>query len=83
MFIGRNSEMEDLETRLKSSRFEMIPIYGRRRVGKTRLVEEFTRDKKTIFFTANQFGEASNLKNLSQVIAATLFGSFNKPMYPS
>ena len=83
MFIGRNSEITDLEKRLGSPRFEMIPIYGRRRVGKTRLVEEFTRDKKTIFFTANQFGEESNLKNLSQVIAATLFGSFNKQMYPS
>jgi len=83
MFIGRNTEIEDLEARLKSTRFEMIPIYGRRRVGKTRLVEEFTRDKKTIFFTANQFGEDSNLKNLSQVIAAALFGSFNKQVYPS
>jgi len=83
MFIGRNSEIEDLETRLKSSRFEMIPIYGRRRIGKTRLVEEFTKDKKTIFFTANQFGEESNLKNLSQAITATLFGSFTESVYPS
>ena len=83
MFIGRNSEVEDLEFRLKSSRFEMIPIYGRRRVGKTRLVEEFTKDKKTVFFTANQFGEESNLRNLSQAITTTLFGSFTESIYPS
>jgi len=83
MFIGRISEIEDLEERIKSPRFEMIPIYGRRRIGKTRLVEEFTKNKKTIFFTANQFGEESNLKNLSAAIGASLFGNLTAPAYAS
>jgi len=83
MFIGRHSEIQDLEERVKSSRFEMIPIYGRRRIGKTRLVEEFTKNKKTIFFTANQFGESSNLKNLSNAIGVSLFGNLTAPTYPS
>ena len=83
MFIGRGFELEELEQRLRSERFEMIPIYGRRRVGKTRLVEEFISDKKAIFFTANQFGEESNLKNLSFSIGSTLHGSLNPIVYPS
>ena len=83
MFIGRNFEIEELEERLKSPRFEMMPIYGRRRVGKTRLLEEFTKDKKTIFFTANQFGEEENLKNLSLSIGISLLGSQNPLAYPS
>jgi len=68
MFIGRKRELEDLNQWMDSSKFEMIPIYGRRRVGKTRLVEEFTIGRETIFFTANQLGEQSNLESLSEAI---------------
>lgn len=75
MFIGRNDELEFLEERLRSSKFEMIPIYGRRRVGKTRLLEEFIKDKKTIFFTADQFSDVSNLEGLSWTITRTIHQS--------
>jgi len=72
MFIGREMELEDLTSRLNSTRFEMIPIYGRRRVGKTHLLEEFTKDKRAIFCTADQFGEQSNLVQLSRAINEVL-----------
>lgn len=72
MFVGREEELAFLNERLKSNRFEMIPIYGRRRVGKTRLIEEFTCDKKTIFFTADLLGESSNLANLSKAVTAEI-----------
>ena len=72
MFIGRNEELNFLESQMQSERFEMIPIYGRRRVGKTRLIEEFTKTKKTIFFTADQLGDVSNLRNLSKAITSVI-----------
>lgn len=46
MFIGRKKELEYLEDRYKSNKAEMIVLYGRRRVGKTELLKEFSKDKK-------------------------------------
>jgi len=83
MFIGRDRELKFLEKQMKSHRFEMIPIYGRRRVGKTRLLEEFTKGKKTIFYTADQFGEISNLSNLSIAINDILIHEGAHSVFPS
>ncbi|MGM0216414.1 ATP-binding protein [Enterococcus sp. AZ109] len=68
MFVGRKQELEELEERWTSDRFEFIPIYGRRRVGKTRMLEEFMIDKQVIYFSADQFGSEINLANLNQAI---------------
>ena len=38
--IGRNEEIKKLEKYLKSSKSEFVAIYGRRRVGKSYLIEE-------------------------------------------
>lgn len=43
--IGRSEEIKKLEKFLKSSKSEFVAIYGRRRVGKSYLVEEAYRDK--------------------------------------
>ena len=43
--IGRNEEIRQLERLLKSSKSEFVAIYGRRRVGKSYLVEEVYRNK--------------------------------------
>lgn len=43
--IGRTEEIKKLEKVLKSSKSEFVAIYGRRRVGKSYLVEEVYKDK--------------------------------------
>ena len=43
--IGREEEITKLERFLKSSKSEFVAIYGRRRVGKSYLVEEVYKDK--------------------------------------
>ena len=40
MFVDRHIELKALRRRLTSDEFELIVIYGRRRVGKTRLLSE-------------------------------------------
>lgn len=45
-FINRKKELEFLEEKYKERSPHLLVIYGRRRVGKTRLIEEFLRDKK-------------------------------------
>lgn len=43
-FVGRSYEEQMLEERLRRKEASLIVLYGRRRVGKTRLVEEFYKD---------------------------------------
>ena len=52
MFYCRERELRDLNKRYTRGEFECIIIYGRRRVGKTALINEFCKDKPTIFFSA-------------------------------
>ena len=68
MFIGRKAELKQLNEQYNSSRFEFAVIYGRRRIGKTSLIQEFIKDKKALFFTGLETTQKQNLVNLSQVI---------------
>ena len=42
--IGRDKERKELEKLYNSNKAEMVAIYGRRRVGKTFLVDEVFND---------------------------------------
>lgn len=68
MFIGRNTELKTLDTLYRSNKFEFAVIYGRRRVGKTALINEFSKDKDTIFFTGVETNAKQNLENFSRCI---------------
>ena len=57
-----------MEYRFRSDRMECIVIYGRRRVGKTALINEFCKNKNTIFFSALNAGAQENLTALSGAI---------------
>ena len=68
MFVGRELELHSLNKLYESDNFEFAVIYGRRRVGKTALINEFTKDKDTIFFTGVETNAKQNLDNLSRSI---------------
>ena len=68
MFIGRNKELNALDKLYKSEKFEFVVIYGRRRVGKTALINQFIGDKKSIYFMGVESNEKQNLENLSKSI---------------
>ena len=69
MFIGRVKELETLYAQYAKDEFTFIPIYGRRRIGKTQLIEEFIRGKRAVFFTAvNKGTYKSNIELLSKSI---------------
>ena len=49
-FVGRIKELDKLEELYATKQFQMAVIYGRRRVGKTTLINEFCKGKKNIYF---------------------------------
>lgn len=62
MFVDRISELKALKERLDSDRFELIVLYGRRRVGKTRLVLESIKGREHLYFLASETGNIGNFK---------------------
>lgn len=69
MFYCRKDELNKLKKRYDNGAFECVVIYGRRRVGKTSIINEFCKDKPTIFFSALLEGTAKdNLRTLSKAI---------------
>lgn len=71
MFIGREQELKTLEYMGNSNDFRMVVIYGRRRVGKTSLIQEFCKNRRTLSFTATEASDAENLRRFSAAIHKT------------
>lgn len=68
MFYCREEELRIMNQRYEKSRFECIIIYGRRRVGKTALINEFCKDKPTVYFSALNASSQENLEALSKAV---------------
>ena len=54
MFIGREKEIQTLERLYDQPGYQMVVLYGRRRIGKTSLIREFGRNRSAIFYTATK-----------------------------
>lgn len=88
MFIGRDRELQSLNKLYVSNKFEFAVIYGRRRVGKTALINEFVQDKEAICFTGVETNAKQNLDNFSKcileystgVMVETSFSSFQSAL---
>ena len=68
MFYCREEELKTMNRRYDKGQFECIVIYGRRRVGKTALINEFCKDKATIYFSALSASSQENLEALSKAV---------------
>ena len=68
MFHCRENELRDMNRRYNKGNFECLIVYGRRRVGKTALINEFCKNKPTVFFSALNASDKENLEALSKAI---------------
>lgn len=57
-FVGRTIELDLLVKALRSPRSEFIPIYGRRRVGKSELIVRFQEGRPAVYFLGRQAPES-------------------------
>jgi len=79
MFLGRESELRALEKMYNTPGFQMAVVYGRRRIGKTSLLNEFIKEKNSLYFPAEEVNDSLNLKKLSG-----LFGEkMGMPSFPT
>jgi len=68
-FINRDQELESLNKQYGSEQASFVVLYGRRRAGKTSLIQEFIKDKPYIYFLATEESELQNIFQLKNLIA--------------
>ena len=89
IFRGRTTELKILEKKYKQDGFVMTVLYGRRRIGKTKLINKFIseHDCKSISFTSVERGETELLSLMTESVLTALapdmlgeisFNSFEK-----
>lgn len=83
MFIGREQELIKLNNLYNTHQFQFPVIYGRRRIGKTTLLNEFSKNKESIHFTAIESNAKQNLENLSKAIFGFKYSLNVAPVFNS
>lgn len=74
-FVGRQKELKEIKELLDRPGFALFLIYGRRRIGKTKLLFEFLKRNKcfSTYFMGTKATEEINVKDLSY----SIYSSFN------
>lgn len=71
-FINRKNELKTLEDEYKRKDSSFVVVYGRRRVGKTKLITHFINDKRSIYYLATEENEEENRNSFKNLVAETL-----------
>ena len=67
-FIGREMELSALEREYDNGH-GFVVIYGRRRIGKTTMIKEFIKNKKSLYFLADMESNRQNMNKLTGKVA--------------
>lgn len=71
-FVGRVRELSMLETAYADPPFAFIPVYGRRRVGKSELILRFMHNKPSLYFLGKQATAELQIQEFLQTAASVL-----------
>ena len=74
MFVGRDRVLAVLEEMAASGRAEFFVLYGRRRVGKTELLQRLCESQRAVYFLAAQVREKDNLRAFRDALKDGLGG---------
>jgi len=70
MLAGRQVELAKLDGIYGSGKFECVVLHGRLRTGKTALIREFLKNKRCIYFAAQETSDRENLESLVCAVEA-------------
>ena len=65
MFIGRINELDFLNKKYNGHKAELIFFYGRRRHGKTTILNQFAQNKNSFFYTATEISSNDQLQKFN------------------
>ncbi|MEK7675519.1 MAG: ATP-binding protein [Verrucomicrobiota bacterium] len=68
-FLGRTRELKVLQEAWSSERSGFIPIYGRRRVGKSELIVQFMSGKRGLYFVGKRASGEAQLQEFLEAAA--------------
>ncbi|MDR0876690.1 MAG: ATP-binding protein [Treponema sp.] len=68
MFVGREKELAELERLYSTKTYQFVILYGRRRVGKSTLINQFIQNKQAVYFTAVESDSRRNLELFSGIL---------------
>lgn len=74
--IGRKEELAYLNELYESNQFEFLIMYGRRRIGKTTILQEFSKHTNTMFYPAREKNDSLNLEDFSKTVQLHFDHSF-------
>ena len=80
-FVGRNREIKKLHTLYQDEGFQFVVIYGRRRVGKTMLINEFLKGKRSAYYMAVEGTAKENLTGISKALLTEGASDFYMPEF--
>lgn len=72
MFIDREAELRSLEEAAKSAAGQLVIVWGRRRVGKTYLLQEFGQQQRTVYYAATQQSAPVELQTFTDTVRDAL-----------
>lgn len=75
-FIGRKKELAALQNLYNTTGFQMVVMYGRRRVGKSTLLQKFIEGKKAVFYTAIRSSLQRNIELFGNRILESVAPSY-------
>jgi AAA+ ATPase superfamily predicted ATPase len=78
-FINRTKELQSLRKEFEREGSSLYILYGRRRLGKTTLLREFSKSVPSIYYLADQSLDRENIQSLAKTIALSL----NEPTFDS
>jgi AAA+ ATPase superfamily predicted ATPase len=72
MFLGRTSELAVLSEQYKARHSSLVPIYGRRRVGKSELILHFIGSRRAIYYVGKTAPAALQMREFLEQAARVL-----------
>ena len=79
--MGRDREIKKLHTLYQDEGFQFVVIYGRRRVGKTMLINEFLKGKRSAYYMAVEGTAKENLTGISKALLTEGASDFYMPEF--
>lgn len=79
MIIGRNSEINQLETYYAREKSQILVLYGQKHIGKTKLIKEFMANKPGFYFACEPASEREQKYRLGNFLAKLGLKTYKYP----